>query len=381
MRNIMLFVAGTTPQIITETIWALHTENGMSPDEIHVITTLQGARVAKSRLLGEGHLQRLCGEIGISMPQIEMHVVPSQGGEQLEDVRNSADNVALANWVVSVVRSLAEKEDCRIIASLSGGRKTMGFYMGYAMSLLGRPQDELYHVMVSPDFERCRDFFFKSEVPQILRAADGKALNSANASIELARIPFLRLRGFIDEPILEAETVDFGVLTDKVQTALTPTVLSFDDMEAVIRFADREVMLEAQQYILLRTFAKVRVFQRPGAGPDGLGANHVGWLSIDDFIGAAGRGAHLFLEECEQSTLISEERTEFFRATLRTTGSSKKDRERLKNLFSPKISKLRSALRKGIADPVLRNEIALHRAGSKPSRYGLMLRPHQIELG
>jgi CRISPR-associated protein (TIGR02584 family) len=32
--------------------------------------------------------------------------------------------------------------------SIAGGRKTMGFYAGYALSLYGRAQDRMSHVLV-----------------------------------------------------------------------------------------------------------------------------------------------------------------------------------------------------------------------------------------
>ncbi|MBI4378130.1 MAG: hypothetical protein HY578_03420 [Nitrospinae bacterium] len=42
-KDILIFVAGTTPQIITETLYALHYRKPpIHPDEICIITTLTG---------------------------------------------------------------------------------------------------------------------------------------------------------------------------------------------------------------------------------------------------------------------------------------------------------------------------------------------------
>ncbi len=42
MPKILLAVSGMSPQIITETLYALHQEQAWLPDEVHLITTLQG---------------------------------------------------------------------------------------------------------------------------------------------------------------------------------------------------------------------------------------------------------------------------------------------------------------------------------------------------
>lgn len=41
----------------------------------------------------------------------------------------------------------------------------MGFALGYAMSLFGRPQDCLSHVLVSDPYERVPDFYYPTPTP------------------------------------------------------------------------------------------------------------------------------------------------------------------------------------------------------------------------
>ena len=43
MKNILLAVTGLSPQVITETLYALH-QSGRYVDAIHVITTLDGKK-------------------------------------------------------------------------------------------------------------------------------------------------------------------------------------------------------------------------------------------------------------------------------------------------------------------------------------------------
>lgn len=77
--------------------------------------------------------------------------------------------------------------DCR------GAAKPRGFYLGYAFSLFARPQDELSHVLVSSPFESHPEFFFPPPPPGGW-PRDGQHIDTADATITLARIPVVRLR-------------------------------------------------------------------------------------------------------------------------------------------------------------------------------------------
>lgn len=80
----------------------------------------------------------------------------------------------------------------------------MGFYLGYAMSLFGREQDRVSHVLVSEGFTDHRDFFFKPQKPITLRNAQGWEMSTADARIYLAEIPIVRLR-----------STEFSVVSDR----------------------------------------------------------------------------------------------------------------------------------------------------------------------
>ncbi|MBV5299598.1 MAG: TIGR02584 family CRISPR-associated protein, partial [Rhodoferax sp.] len=77
------------------------------------------------------------------------------------DIRSPADNRAAADFITAQVRAITADSGCALHASIAGGRKTMGFYLGYALSLFGRPQDRLSHVLVSEPFESSYDFFYR----------------------------------------------------------------------------------------------------------------------------------------------------------------------------------------------------------------------------
>ena len=50
-RKILVAVTGMSPQIVTETLFALVTQQGWLPDEVHVLTTGRGAGKISTALL------------------------------------------------------------------------------------------------------------------------------------------------------------------------------------------------------------------------------------------------------------------------------------------------------------------------------------------
>jgi CRISPR-associated protein NE0113 (Cas_NE0113) len=88
----------------------------------------------------------------------------------------------------------------------------MGFYLGYGLSLFGREQDRLSHVLVSPEFESHREFFYKPPKAQTLYGrimvgaiVDERPISTADAKIWLAEIPFVRLRDGLTKELLEGK--------------------------------------------------------------------------------------------------------------------------------------------------------------------------------
>ncbi|QMT31185.1 CRISPR-associated ring nuclease [Alysiella filiformis] len=59
-QKILVAVTGMTPQIVTETVYALHKNHNWLPEKIIVLTTLEGKKRIVEQLLGEkGYFTRL----------------------------------------------------------------------------------------------------------------------------------------------------------------------------------------------------------------------------------------------------------------------------------------------------------------------------------
>ena len=80
----------------------------------------------------------------------------------------------------------------------------MSFFIGYALSLFGREQDSLSHVLVSEPFENNRDFFYPSQSPKTIFSPAGEPLDVSTAKVMLADIPLIRLRSGLPDASLPA---------------------------------------------------------------------------------------------------------------------------------------------------------------------------------
>lgn len=190
MHNIFISVSGSTPQIITETLYVYAVEKKLHFEEIHIITTTHGKEQVNRELLAKNRLYHLCEDYGLdpqTLPSPRITLIEDSNGKPLEDVRTLSDNECAARTIINFIRDYSQKPDTRLLCSLAGGRKTMSAYMALALNFFGRKQDRLSHILVSPPaYEFNRDFFYP-------------APNQKDVVLQLAEIPFVRLRETLEK--------------------------------------------------------------------------------------------------------------------------------------------------------------------------------------
>lgn len=167
-KRILLAVSGMSPQILTETLYAIvvaEKETPFIPTEVHLISTQEGARRAILELLHPqtGKFHGLCREYGLTGIQFNeqnVYAIKDKAGMPLNDIKTPKDNEAAADFITEIVSQLTRDNNAALHVSMAGGRKTMGYYLGYALSLYGRAQDRLSHVLVSENYESLPAFFY-----------------------------------------------------------------------------------------------------------------------------------------------------------------------------------------------------------------------------
>jgi CRISPR-associated protein (TIGR02584 family) len=258
-KRILLCVSGLSPQIVTETFYALAVtqKNKWVPNEIRLLTTTRGADNAKKMLLNEKNswFSRLCDDWNLKKPKFDescLDLLSDINGSALVDIRDDADNMIAADYIARRVKQLTSDNSTQLHASIAGGRKTMGFFLGNAMSLFARPGDQLSHVLVSSPFEGRSEFFYPSPVKRLLPSInkDEKRLDASKAQVWLGNIPFVRLRPVLPEHLL-ANDESFAQTIKQANMTLGDINLVIDIQNQTTFLNQVQVLLPPLQWGLL----------------------------------------------------------------------------------------------------------------------------------
>lgn len=261
-KRILLCVTGMTPQVVTETLYALAVTKSPPwvPTEVYILTTQRGADNARLMLLSEspGWFHQLCKDYAlppISFDASHIKVLTDAKGQALLDIRDDQDNSDAADCIAQLVGKLTRDADSMVHASIAGGRKTMGFFLGYAMSLWGRPQDRLSHVLVSPDFESRSEFFYPTPYARVIPGAKGQdSLDAATARVWLGDIPFVRLRQVLPHNLRDNGD-NFADAVRAANRALGDVTVIFETVQKKVLINDSVIGLPPTQFALLALLA------------------------------------------------------------------------------------------------------------------------------
>lgn len=300
-RRVLLCVTGLSPQVVTETLYALaRQEPAFIPTEVHVITTSTGADMITRKLIArpDGKFHQLCREHiaghRIRFDNACIHVIKSKG-RALSDILTVDDNLAVADTTARVVLEFTSDPHCALHASIAGGRKTMGYYLGYTVSLLGRRQDALSHVLISPpQLESHSEFYFplRTPVPLEVRSRPDQPagtpstfIDPADAEVRLARILFAPLNVDTRDAMLQK---DFSqqALVERTMSRFVELPMALYPSRCIVAINGIEVKLTANQMAWLMYFALAR---RDQVGPRGDGSYTQSEIDWDLFAQASRR--------------------------------------------------------------------------------------------
>ena len=282
-RRLLMATVGLVPQVVTETVWALATSDHdpFLPHEIHLVTTTEGRHRLTLGLLdpSDGRWRPFCAELG--RPELEpaltlerIHVIRDAEDQELADISQVAHNEAAADLMTRLMAELTSDPDAALHVSIAGGRKTMGFLLGYALSLFGRPQDRLSHVLVDPPFEAHPEFWYPPRRPRVLLDRGQRPIRTDEADVRLALIPFVRLRQGLPEAMLDGRSTYSETVASLDQSLAAPT-LAIDLLAARLHCQGCHIELPE---LLLAVYAWLAERRRDPALPEG-GA--VAWRGAD----------------------------------------------------------------------------------------------------
>lgn len=351
----LLAVAGLSPQVVTETIWALARGAApATPRDIMLLTTALGAEAARRML--PAALAELAAQLGLPLPRPEIMLMRDRSGCPIEDIASTEDNRAAADAITAAIRAATADPALALHVSIAGGRKTMGCLAGMALSLFGREQDRLTHVLVDPRFQGREDFFFPPDPPRLLPLPDGGMIDTRECRLVLAEIPFVRLRG---RWRMEEIGGSYAAAVAAAQAALSPPRLDLAPRHRTARFGTTTCRLSPTLFGVLLWFAE-RASRGHGA---------VCW--------SAGQGVPAVLaDECLDAIIRcagSQRHPSVRTARKRLAGGMEKD------FLAEKVSRLNRIMRDTLGPEAAPYEI--RREGRRPhSAYRLALPPQAIRI-
>lgn len=287
-REILVAVAGLTPQVITETLYYLTQvrDPPVGIAEIHILTTQPGRERILTDLLtpDRGHFYTFCTEYdvdptGIAFDGDHIHVLTDAASVPLEDIRTAADSAAVADQILAFIRRLADDPTTRLHCSLAGGRKTLSVLLGFALQLYGRAQDTLLHVLIREDLEGHPAFFYPPKGPSLIQTRSGQPVEAHRVRVEVAEIPYVRLREKLATDMSHmisgfAPTIDRLQRTLDTLPDLPPLVI--EPAVRKIGIGTVQIPLEPMEIVLYTQLALAKM-QREGRGD--------GFLSVKELNG------------------------------------------------------------------------------------------------
>jgi len=263
VRNILLSVVGLSPQVITETLFALH-QQGRKVYSIHIITTRSGKEIINAFLLSpkDGKYYQYLKEYGLDQSRIDfgfdnIHTIKDGNGIEMDDIMDEEENEWLLKRCLELTFQFTSDSNTSVFFSIAGGRKTMSACLMTAAQFYARPQDRLYHVLVSPEFESNKNFFYppRKSVPIELKDQHGHPYTKETkyARITLVPIPFVSVRQQISGDLLREPKDPATLMLSLVKE--TPVSLIIDLVHAKLIYKNLELDLMPARLALYAFFA------------------------------------------------------------------------------------------------------------------------------
>lgn len=240
-RTILIASIGTSPGVLTNAVWALaHQAVPVIPDEVVVLMTKDGKESLRRALFEEGVWDEMLSDMRrekldtdgkLVFGEASIHMIPDSKGNEIDDLRTGDDNLRAADFMLGELRKYTEDNGTELHVSIAGGRKTMSALLFSCMSLLGREQDKVYHVLLPPALEGgvTPTFYYPKHGTTYTARGTGKKYKSKDLQCELFEVPFVRMRGWYQEKFKEIPP-SYRTLISKVQ-AVAPPAVAYPEIE------------------------------------------------------------------------------------------------------------------------------------------------------
>lgn len=303
MPTTLLAVTGLSPAIVTETLWALaHEKPRTLPARVIFITTGVGAVKIKEQLftpLGAFGGKTAWDALRTALKAKDDEIIaeePRRIGianrktgtfDPLPDIQTREENDVAASFILEEVRRVTMNPDTPLIASIAGGRKTMGALLHAAVTLLGRETDRLTHVLASQPYDTLPGFYFPGQPGPALKDRDSKAHPPAKAVVQMADVPFVPLRNRFDD--LREIPGSFSGMVRKLSKTLKadatrPALVEISYRQKTLWVDDQPFRLPIKVLAVLHCLLDLQQRGKPPVDQPEAAEKMLDWLQNADFI-------------------------------------------------------------------------------------------------
>lgn len=270
-QTVLISLVGATPAVLTETVWSLATKaDPVIPDRVIALTTAPGAQQLKEKLFTDGHWERMLAELKARGGALDgklkfgpiadsIRVFPDLSrARELDDIRSLEDNEAIAEFFMELIRGFTENDNVRLIVSIAGGRKTTSALLHSVMTLLGRAQDQINHILINDEWIFQKDFLYPGCTGEFIDRETGRKLSSADARLELVDVPFVPLR-YLFKRDLERSAGSYVELMNQLRTRTINVdddlIVQLDIRRGGLSVTGRDISLSPNEFLLYLFFA------------------------------------------------------------------------------------------------------------------------------
>ena len=268
MKNILLISTGSSPQVLTETLW--YFSQATQPiyfDEVYAITTKKGNKLIIENLLsGPCYFEKFYQDYNIEkdsdvFTENHIHVLKDSKGNELEDIKTVSENNAAIHQIFDIVNDLTKDDNTRLITSVSGGRKTMSVILGQAMQFFAREQDKVIHVIVDNEIVG-REFYYPTPYKKLI-TIDDKKIDFSQVKIYLDELPIVRLRSIIGPLLIpndESSLLDLvKVAQSQIDGLQKSPKISIDLKTRNFFINEYQIKLPAKQFAIYCAFLDLKL--------------------------------------------------------------------------------------------------------------------------
>ena len=205
----------------------------------------------KNYLVKNGKIAELCDHLDIDPIETTIHCGVRSDKSLVDDIRDEVDAIIFGDLITNLIKSITDDENTKLHLSLAGGRKTMSYHAGAAISFFARYRDRLSHALVSPkELEHCPNFWWPGQNEELVahrHLINGKqklfSTSLEDASVDLIYTPFVRLGGR-----LKGQTFEEGKTYQQFVDQANPTdelpELTVNILEKTVTIGEFELDLE-----------------------------------------------------------------------------------------------------------------------------------------